>query len=86
MPRDRVVLTREPESRPAQQAEYNRAYRRGLTIVAVGALFDVAAVVLVLLENWAAAIAVGIVGILIALVAARELVRAGRALESRGRR
>jgi hypothetical protein len=81
MPRDRVVLTRED-----QDAEYNRVYRRGFTYVGVGALFDVACAILIVLGQWAAGIAVGVVGILIALLAAREFTRAGRTVEARRER
>jgi hypothetical protein len=90
MPRERVVLTREPEGRPEptpeQQAEYNRVYRRGFVYIGVGTLFDVAAAILVVLGQWPAAIAAGVVGILIALLAAREFTRAGRAVEARRER
>jgi hypothetical protein len=92
MPRDRVVLTREPESAggpeptPEQQAEYNRIYRRGFVYVGVGALFDVAAAILIVLAQWPAGIAAGVVGILISLLAAREFTRAGRAVEARRQR
>ncbi len=90
MPRDRVVLTREPESgaepTPEQQAEYNRVYRRGFVYVGVGALFDVAAAILIVLGQWPAGIAAGVVGILIALLAGREFIRAGRAVEALRRR
>ena len=92
MPRDRVVLTREPdnasrpEPTPEEQAEYNRAFRRGFMIVGVGAIFDVAAAVLIVLGQWGAGIAVGVVGILIGLLAAREFGRAGRAVEARRQR
>jgi Cyanobacterial TRADD-N associated 2-Transmembrane domain len=88
MPRDRVVLTREPdvagrpEPTPDQQAEYNRIFRRGFIYVGIGALFDVAAAVLIVLENWAAGIAVAVVGILIGVLAAREFGRAGRTVEA----
>jgi putative flippase GtrA len=90
MPRERVVLTREPEGRPEptpeQQAEYNRVYRRGFVYVGVGTLFDVAAAIFVVLGQWPAAIAAGVVGILIALLAAREFTRAGRAVQARRER
>jgi hypothetical protein len=90
MPRERVVLTREPESRPdptpEQQAEYNRLYRRGFVYIGVGTLFDVAAAILVVLGQWPAGIAAGVVGILIALLAGREFARAGRAAEARRQR
>jgi hypothetical protein len=82
MPRDRVVLTRE-DSDANDRADFNRLYRRGFTYIGVGALFDVAGAVLIFLEQWAAGIAVCVVGILIGLLAAREFARAGRAAESR---
>ena len=77
MPRDRVVLTREDES-----AEYKRIFRRGFIYVGIGALFDVAAVVLIFLENWAAGIVLAVIGILIGLYAGREFGRAGRTVET----
>ena len=90
MPRDRVVLTREPDSSPdptpGQQAEYNRLYRRAFVYVGVGTVFDVAAAILVILGQWPAAIAAGAVGVLIVLLAAREFTRAGRAVEARRQR
>ena len=90
MPRDRVVLTREPERNPQptleEQAEYNRIYRRGFVYVGVGALFDVAAAILIVLAQWPAGIAAGVVGILISLLAAREFTRAGRTVEARRQR
>lgn len=88
MPRDRVVLTREPDNAgrpkitPDQQAKYERDVRRGLIIVGIGALFYVAAALLIVIEQWGAGIAVGVVAILISLLATRELTRAGRALEA----
>jgi TRADD-N domain-containing protein len=88
MPRDRVVLTREPDTagRPAptpeQQAEYNRIFRRGFIFVALGALFDVAAVVLILLGNLPAGVALAAIGILISIYAGREFGRAGRTVEA----
>jgi hypothetical protein len=86
MPRDRVVLTREPENSaeptPEQQAEYNRVYRRGFIYVGAGALFDIAAVILIILGQWPAAIAAGVVGILIVLLASREFIRAARVVEA----
>ena len=93
MPRDRVVLTREPDNadRPRitaeQQAEYNRGTRRGLIIAGIGALFYVAAAVLLTVtEQWGAGIAVGVVAILISLLATREITRAARALEAPSQR
>jgi hypothetical protein len=86
MPRERVVLTREPENdpepTPEQQAEYNRLYRRGFIYIGVGALFDLAAAILILLGQWPAGIAAGVVGVLIVLLASREFTRAGRAAEA----
>jgi len=83
MPRDRVVLTREPDSSPEpspeQQAAYNRLYRRGFIYVGVGALVDVAAAILIILGQWPAAIAAIVVGVLIVVLASREFTRAGRA-------
>jgi hypothetical protein len=81
MPRDRVVLT--PED---QAAEFNRVYRRGFIYVGAGALFDVACAILIVAGMWTAGIAAGVVGILIALLAAREFTRAGRAAEARRER
>jgi hypothetical protein len=90
MPRERVVLTREPEGRPEptpdQQAEYNRVYRRAFAYVGVGTLFDVAAAILIVLGQWPAGIAAGVVGILIALLAGREFIRAGRTVQARRER
>jgi len=88
MPRDRVVLTREPDGdgrpdpTPAQQAEYNRVFRRGFMIVGLGALIDVVAVILIVAGQIPAGAAVGFVGILIAIYAGREFTRAGRTLEA----
>ena len=88
MPRDRVVLTREPDSAglpeptPEQQAEYNRVFRRGFMIVGLGALIDVVAVILIVAGQIPAGAAVGIVGILIAIYAGREFTRAGRTVEA----
>jgi hypothetical protein len=85
MPRERVVLTRE-DSTADQQAEYNRVYRRGFVYVGVGTLFDVAAAILIVVGQWPAGIAAGVVGILIALLAGREFTRAGRAVQARRER
>jgi len=90
MPRERVVLTREPdplpEPSPEAQAELNRAYRRGFMIVGAGALFDIACAILIVAGMFAAGVAVGVVGILISLLAAREFTRAGRDVEARRER
>jgi hypothetical protein len=92
MPRDRVVLTREPDNAgrpeitPDQQAEYERGTRRGLIIVGIGALFYLAAAVLFAIEQWGAGIVVGVVAILISLLATRVLTRAARALETPSQR
>ena len=81
MPRERVVLTREGQAAD-QQAQFNRVYRRGFTYIAVGAACDVAAAILIVLGQIVAGAAVGVVGILIALLAVREFTRAGRAVEA----
>jgi hypothetical protein len=81
MPRDRVVLT--PSD---QEAEFNRIYRRGFIYIGVGALFDIACAILIVAGMWTAGVAVGVVGILIGLLAAREFGRAGRAVEARQQR
>jgi TRADD-N domain-containing protein len=92
MPRERVVLTREPESAgrpeptPEQQAEVNRAFRKGFIIVGVGALFDVAGAILIAFGNLPVGVAVVAVGLLIGVLAAREFTRAGRAVEARRER
>lgn len=78
MPRERVVLTREDSS----ANEYSRFYRRGFTFIGAGALFDVAAAVLIVLGSMAAGVALAIVGILISLLAVREFNRAGQAVDS----
>jgi hypothetical protein len=61
----------------------DRFYRRGFTYVGVGAAFDVAAAILIVLEYWAAGVAAGVIGILISLLAGREFARASRPVESR---
>jgi len=88
MPRDRVVLTREPdrsslpEPTPEQQAEYNRIFRRGFIYIGISALFDIAFAILVVAGQLAAGVAVGVVGVLIAVLGAREFTRAGRTVEA----
>jgi hypothetical protein len=92
MPRERVVLTREPDSAgriepsPEVQAEYNRVFRRGFIIVGIGAAFDVAGALLIAFGQLPAGIAVVAVGLLVGLLAAREFTRAGRAVEAARRR
>jgi Cyanobacterial TRADD-N associated 2-Transmembrane domain len=90
MPRDRVVLTREPDRLPEpsseQQAEFNRAFRRGFVIIGVGAAFDLAGAVLIAFGQLPAGIAVVAVGLVIGLLAAREFTRAGRTVDERRRR
>jgi hypothetical protein len=92
MPRDRVVLTRQPDNSGSreptfdEQAEVDRSFRRGLMIVIVAALFDVAGAVLMVLENWVAGIALVAVGFLITALAAREFTRAARNIEARRQR
>jgi len=88
MPRDRVVLTREPdrsslpEPTPEQQAEYNRIFRRGFIYIGISALFDIAFAILVVVGQLAAGVAVGVVGVLMAVLGAREFTRAGRTVEA----
>jgi hypothetical protein len=89
MPRDRVVLTREPdrsslpEPTPEQQAEYNRIFRRGFIYIGISALLDLAfAVLVVFADQLAAGVAVGVVGVLMAVLGAREFTRAGRTVEA----
>jgi hypothetical protein len=88
MPRDRVVLTREPdrsslpEPTPEQQAQYNRIFRRGFIDVGISALFDVAFAILVVAGQLVAGVAAGVVGVLIAVLGAREFTRAGRTVEA----
>ena len=88
MPRDRVVLTREPdrsslpEPTPEQQAQYNRIFRRGFIYVGISALFDVAFAILVVAGQLVAGVAAGVVGVLIAVLGAREFTRAGRTVEA----
>jgi hypothetical protein len=89
MPRDRVVLTREPDSAgrpeptPEQQAVFNRIYRRGFIYIGISALLDVAfAVLVVFADQLVAGVAVGVVGVLIAVLGAREFTRAGRTVEA----
>jgi hypothetical protein len=90
MPRDRVVLTREPdrqpEPSPEEQAEYNRVFRRGFVIVGIGAAFDLAGALLIAFGHLAAGVAVVAVGLLIGLLAAREFTRAGQVAEARRQR
>jgi hypothetical protein len=89
MPRERVVLTREPDPAgrpqpsPQAQAEFNRAYRRGFMLIGVGALFDIACAILIVAGQFATGVAAGVVGILIGLLAARQFTRAGREVEAR---
>jgi hypothetical protein len=88
MPRERVVLTREPdrsslpEPTPEQQAQYNRIFRRGFIYVGISALFDVAFAILVVAGQLVAGVAAGVVGVLIAVLGAREFTRAGRTVEA----
>ena len=74
MPRERVVFT--PEDSAADRQAH---YRRGFVYIGIGTAFDLAAAVLIVVGQWPAGVAAAVVGILIALLAAREFSRAARA-------
>ena len=79
MPRERVVLTRE-DSAVSTQREYARRQRRGFAIIAVGVLFDLAAMLLIVLGHLPAGVAAALVSFLVIPLAVREFTRAARAL------